>query len=532
MCKCMRGISPFALIVGVSCCVSVAAWAEEGSINQAVARCEALASVDFSGIQDAPTQILATRSAQAADQVPAYCEIEGYVAPQVGFELRLPMSQWNGKFLHVGCGGSCGMIAGTACENSVRRGYACIAGDMGHKGAFSDSLWSYNNLQAEFDFGVRATHVTALAGKAIAAYFYGQALGPAYFAGCSNGGLQAMTEAQRFPWDFAGIIAGAPGLNETGYYLDMLWDVMALTGKKGKSLLTPADLQFVHETVIAQCDMGDGIKDGIIGDPRDCKFQPATLICKSGQKLRCLTVEQAEAVQKIYDGPVTSDGRRIAPGGASVGSELNWIDAFIGQKGNLPWYTMQGIGDMFRYRAFWPDPAPTWEPANFNFDRDYKRLGMMESLYTGANPDLRKFKAAGGKLIMYQGWSDPLSLPLETIDYFDTMERTMGGHAVALDFARLFMVPGMNHCSGGEGPFAIDYLSYLEAWVEKGRPPDAMIGAHVAGLRGSEAYALKFPLDSSISIAGRRPIYPYPAKTMYKGSGDARQAENWKAVEP
>jgi hypothetical protein len=509
---------------------AVPARAQGKPIASSSARCAALKGVNFANVPDAPTEILVAKLVDAAGDEPAYCDVQGYVAPQVGFELLLPASQWNNKFLYAGCGAACGVIVSSACENPLRRGYACIVADMGHKGDYSSSLWSYHNLQAEFDFGIRATHVTALAGKAITSQYYGHALSESYFTGCSNGGLQAMTEAQRFPFDFDGIIAGAPGISETNYYMDMLWNLRALQGKESKPVLTAADLRFVHEAVLAKCDMDDGAKDGIVGNPKVCQFSPAELVCKPGQQSKCLSAPQAEAVDRIYKGPMTSRGINVTPGGASIGSELTWIYWFLGEDGAEPSYTMENVSDMFRYRAFVPDPGPTWNAADFDFDRDYKRLGMMESLYYGTNPDLRKYKAAGGKLIVYQGWEDPLAVPKETIDYYETVEKTMGGQSATQEFARLFMVPGMDHCTGGRGAFAIDYLTYLENWVEKGHAPDVMVGAHVAGLKGREATRLKMPLPANTAIDFTRPVYPYPVAAKYSGSGDVTKAESWTSA--
>jgi Tannase and feruloyl esterase len=336
-----------------------------------------------------------------------------------------------------------------------------------------------------------------------------------------------MTEAQRSPLDFDGIIAGGPGISETSYYLDMLWDLRALQGNSHKPILYPSDLRFVHKAVLQQCDLDDGANDGVVGNPKKCHFSPASLVCKPGQKSRCLTASQAEAVQKVYDGPLTSLGKNTTPGGASVGSELTWTEWFYGQDGREPFYTMESVADMFRYRAFVPDPGPAWKLSDFDFDRDPKRLGMMEALYFGTNPDLRKFKAAGGKLIIYQGWEDPLAIPDETIDYYSTVEKTMGGQAATQEFARLFMVPGMDHCTGSRGAFAIDYLTYLEDWVEKGRAPDMMVGAHVKRLTWVEAFQLRMPLAPGTPIDFTRPVFPYPVAAKYSGSGDVTHAQSW-----
>jgi len=282
--------------------------------------------------------------------------------------------------------------------------------------------------------------------------------------------------------------------------------------------------------------MDDGVKDGVIGDPVHCKFDPTILLCQAGQHADCLTGDKVEAVKKVYSGPMTSQGKSIYTGGPLPGSELNWITdevsaAYIYGDRVAPWST-----EYFRYVGFMPAPGPSWKASDFDFDRDYKRLRTMESVFGAAdNPDLRKFRDAGGKLIIYQGGQDQSDIPPDAIDYYETVERTMGGRAVTQNFFRLYVVPGMNHCTGGEGAFAIDYLSYIEAWVERGEVPDKMIGAHV-----DESYfvehgspgRLKFPLDTSVPVTFTRPIYPFPWRAKYKGKGNPNLADNFKAVAP
>ena len=475
-----------------------------------VQQCEALGSTDFSRIQDAPTQITEAKLIERKDDLPAYCQVKGYVTPQVGFEIRLPVNNWNGKFMETGCAGSCGVIAiNWLCPDPLRKGYACITTDMGHEDPSGGGLWAYNNPQAEIDWGFRATHVTALAGKAISEQYYKRTPSRSYFIGCSTGGRQGMVEAQRFPWDFDGIIVGAPASDQSGTIMVRLWAALAMRDENGKSILSQADLQLVHNAVVARCDMNDGVKDGLIGDPRACKFDPKELVCRGNSKDGCLSNEQASAVEKIYTGPLTSNGNQIYADGALMrGAELTFGGYY--ESGRFSSFDV----DFLRFMAFVPDPGANWQPSDLNFDRDYKRFGMMESLYAGNNPDLRRFKAAGGKIILYHGWSDagPGGIPpLKTVDYYETVEKTMGGPAATQDFLRLFMIPGMGHCGGGEGALEIDYLSYLEAWVEKDHAPDAMIGKH---LDEEHPKNIKFT----------RPVYPYPLRAKYKGEGDPNDA--------
>jgi Tannase and feruloyl esterase len=497
--------------------------AHAATSDTAEAQCKGLPSADFSGVQDAPTQLTGSKVIEAAAGAPAYCQVQGYVSPQVGFELRLPIEGWNGKFMEVGCGGFCGDLDFIfLCDNPLQRGYACIVTDMGHKSTKLDGKWAYNNLQVQVDYGFRATHVTVLAGKAITERYYGKAPSKSYYLGCSCGGRQGLVEAQQFPWDFDGIIVGAPAINFGGVFMDMHWKARAVTDKNGNPLFSIADIKLVHAAAVAKCDKDDGVKDGLIGDPRTCKFDPTDLLCKAGARTGCLSAEQVAAVKKFYSGPVTSTGERTFPGGSMPGTEAG----LFGINGYQTIFASFSR-EFFQYMGFVPAPGPTWKSSDFDFDRDYKRLGMLESLWASTNPDLRKFKAAGGKLILWQGWADGAVSPLSTIDYYETVERTMGGAAAIRDFFRLFMMPGVDHCWGGEGASVVDFLSYMEAWVEKGQAPDMMLSAHVK--TGTDV--INWPADSA-SIAFTRPAYPYPLQAKYKGSGDPNKAENFAPAKP
>ena len=490
----------------------------------AAEKCQALAGADFSGILDAPTQVLAAKPVAAAGDMPAYCDVQGYIQPQIGIQLRLP-ANWNGKFLKYGCGGFCGAMFTAACDAPLRKGYACIVSDMGHKSTALDAKWAYNNLQAEVDFAYRATHVNAIAGKAITAAFYGKAPSRAIYMGCSTGGRQGLVEAQRFPYDFDGIVAGAPVIDETGDGMALLWNVVATLGKDGRSILGVDDLRLVNKAAIASCDADDGVKDGLIGDPRSCRFDPAALACKGAKGADCLTREQADAVRKIYGGPVNAKGMKLYPSGALPGSELNWIDNYVAKDGGPSTY-YKFMGDLFGYMSFMPDPGPGWKITDFDFEKDSKRIAMMEALYSGSNPDLRKFKANGGKMISYQGWADQSVLPLNVIDYYETATKTMGGRAAIEDFYRLFMVPGMNHCTGGAGAYAIDYLDAIEKWVEQGQAPDRLLSVHPKA-----DGPVRFPVAAA-DTAFSRPVYPYPAYPRYAGRGDQNDAANYPRTEP
>lgn len=421
-----------AALVFILNAISGSAMGGEALASGGTANCSDLAAADFSGVPDAPTQIIAA-DAQGDGDVPAYCRVQGYVTPNVGFELRLPATNWNGKFFQAGCGGWCGSaLAGynsRACDDPLRRGYACLQSDQGHKSTIIDGKWAYNNVQAEIDWSYRSIHVSSIAGKAIAEHFYSQAPKRSYLMGCSGGGRVGLIEAQRFPWDFDGIAVGAPGSNLSGAAMFGLWMNLSLRDKEGKFLLSADDIRRLHDAVLAKCDMDDGVRDGLVGNPAACTFSPSELSCKGSGQSGCLTPVQVEAIRKIYNGPANSKGEALYTGGQVPGSELTWISEYMTYVG--PYVT----DDYFRYMAFVPDAGPTWQRTAFDWDRDYKRFGMTDQIYTAENPDMRKFKAAGGKLIGYQGWTDASgAAPRNWIDIYETAERTMGGRAATQDF--------------------------------------------------------------------------------------------------
>lgn len=528
----------FAVIVTSVCCLLLAGRLARADGTDA-ARCQAIHRIDVSRVIDAPSVIDEAKPVEGTNDAPAYCQISGYVAPTFGFLIRLPRDHWNGKLVEIGCGGLCGSTDHIGkCDDPLSRGYACVVSDGGHHSRSSDANWAYNNVSAIIDYLVGASHVTALIAKTIVEDYYREAPKKSYFMGCSAGGEQAMMEAQRFPWDFDGIVAGQP-TSETLDDMSLLWGNRILMGKGREPILNYADLQILHAAVVAKCDINDGIRDGLIGDPRTCDFDPSTLLCSSTKKTACLTSKQIEVARNLYAGPTTSRGKSISQSGAMRGSELTWLQVY-GGSAEEALGTYHFAGEPFRYYTFQPSPGPSWKPEDFDFDRDYKRMGMAEGLISAINPDLRQFKAAGAKLLAYAGWSDALGLPMSAVDYYETAEKTMGGQAQTQDFFRLFMIPGMNHCTLGEGAFAVDYLSYLDAWVEKGQKPDKLIGSHVRldglDLKTSGASAdiqrrLRFPLDRE-AVQFTRPIYPYPTLTQFSGHGDPNDAANFTAVDP
>jgi len=490
-----------------------------------VEQCKALASADFGQLQEAPTRITSAVPIDAKAGVPAHCKVEGYVAPQIGIELRLPLTSWNGKVLTQGCGAMCGeMLGSSGCVEAASRGYACVTTDMGHKGLPYDGKWAYNNPQAEIDFGHRATHVATLAAKAISSAFYSASPKYSYFRGCSTGGRQALVAAQRYPYDFDGIIGGAPVLYQSmGPPLQLFWGTSVNFDKAGNPILDAKKLPLIARAAMSACDANDGVKDGVIDRPLQCNFDPAKLKCSGSNGDDCLTQAEVAVVQKTYAGPTTSKGVRLMPSGQLPGSELSWA-GYIENGKAAPNY---GFGsEVLRYLAFDIDPGPSFDVTKFDWDRDPQRMSL--STMSAGNPDLTLFKQAGGKLILFHGMADPAIFYTTTTEYYDLATQTMGGPKSMSEFARLYAMPGMYHCRSGTGTNYADMLGALDAWVEGGKAPDAITGYHIE-------QETKGPADPPVafdpaSATFSRPIYPYPDFAAYDGSGDWKDAKNFKRV--
>jgi len=498
-----------------------------------VDQCTALAGQRLA-LRDAATRIDAAAVAPGGDGVPSFCEVTATIAPGIGIVLRLPATDWNGKFVEVGRGGYCRPVVMTECDNPLRKGFACIISDQGHKTAGSDDVWAADNLQAKVDCGFRGNHVAAVAGKAITQAYYRRALRHAYFIGCSTGGRMAMVEAQRFPHDFDGIVAGAPPVAKFYNGIALSWNALAALDPAGRPLLTADDLRLVHAAVLAKCDALDGLKDGIVGAALACRFDPAVVQCaprqasaSGGAVGACLTPAKVAAVRRIYAGPHDSAGRQLYDGAPLPGSELNWIGAYL-PAGDQPSIILASMTEMFRYLQQ-PARGPDWSLSRLDWDSVSADVDLAEAYNGASNPDLSRFKAAGGRLILYHGLADQLIMPNSTIDYYRAVTRTMGGAAQTRDFARLFLVPGLGHCSGGDGATVIDPLAALDDWVEHRRAPDKLVGAHLRQPPANPYALVRLPLDPG-DVAFTRPAYAYPATTRYAGHGDPAVATSFVAA--
>lgn len=481
--------------------------------------CDRLARTDFTSTLDAAFTVTAADIVSAGIDRP-YCRVEGYVAPEITFEIRLPLAGWNHGFVLVGSGAWATEKFLFLCKAPLRRGYACIAGDAGHQSG--KGLWLRANPQARIDWGYRATHVTTLAGKALVQAFYGEPPRLSLMIGTSTGGYQALVEAQRFPWDFAGIVAVAPDIDEADLAMRTEWARRNLIDHAGHPVFTAHSLAVLHQAAVAACDRSDNLRDGVIGDALACRFDPRTIVCTAGANTDCLTPGQATAAARIYAGPTTSTGERLSAGGPLPGSELNW-----------PEIVDDTFPDEFFRSALGDTPGDGFSASQFDFDRDYKRLGLAGTAID-SNPDLRRFQQAGGKLLLVQGANDATEQPPVVVDYYRMVERIAGGEKAAREFARLFIVPGMNHSSGGDGAFAIDYLLAIERWAGTGEAPALLVAAHVpewkAGYSGMVA-GLTAPTPGQ-SVSFTRPIYAYPIIARYTGRGDPDDWRSFKSTDP
>ncbi|MEH3145111.1 MAG: tannase/feruloyl esterase family alpha/beta hydrolase [Methylobacterium frigidaeris] len=498
--------------------------------------CAALA-----GTRIEATNLLSAAEVPASGDLPAHCRVLGFVRPAINFELRLPLEGWNGKLYATGCGGFCGTLDSdrpgftNAMNHGLRRRYAAVTMDSGHWGAgAADGRWAAGDLVARMDWGQRAVTETARVAKVLVKGFYGSPQRKAYFAGCSTGGRMAAMEALKFPGDFDGIIAGAPALDYTGLVATAFASVaQANAGPEGRPILSGAKVRRIAEAVTAACAAPEDRRFGLVADPRRCRFDPASLRCPAGDGAECLTEAEAGVLERWYAGPRDKGGRALYPGGIPYGSEVHWPRWLTGL-GNAPAVLPLFARDFLRYMAFWPAAGPAYRVADYDLDADPPRLAPQAETYNAATydpatgtvrlaGDLSAFRRAGGKLILYHGWADPLVTPAMTVAFHDALTAQAGGAAALGQTARLFMVPGMDHCGiGTEGPgisdTGIDPLTALERWVEAGEAPDRLVATKTDGPNGPVLWS--------------RPVCPYPGVARYDGGGDPARAESFACVAP
>lgn len=502
-------------------------------------QCERLSSITLTNTtvavaESIPAGAFTSPDGDALDKVPAFCRVAGVMKPTgdsyIRFEAWLPASGWNGKFLGVGNGGFAGAIDYRTMGGNLGRGYATAATDTGHEAESSDATWAFKHPEKVADFGYRAIHETAENAKKIVAEFYGRPAEHSYFDSCSNGGREALMEAQRFPEDFDGILAGAPAYFWTNLLSGGVVAAQEIYGNPA-AYISSFKIAAISAAVLKACDAQDGVKDGIISDPARCRFDPAVLLCKGADSRKCLTAPQVAVLKKLYAGaqgaPRDQPFHGYLPGGESgSGGWGLWI---LGSAPGLS-YGAGFVNNYFRYVVF-DDPA--WNVLTADKDAALRAADRKTaSALNATDPDLRRFAARGGKLILYHGWNDPAISPLYTTAYRDSVVSAMGAQKTD-SFLRLYMVPGMQHCLGGPGPSFFGQLgtttakgpshgiyTALEEWVERGAPP-------------VEVVATKYVDGSSAKgVAMTRPLCPYPQIAKYKGAGDTNDSTNFACEAP
>jgi feruloyl esterase len=441
-------------------------------------------------------------SSQGIDVRTPFCRVVASVTPtadsNIAVEIWLPGRDWNGKLQAVGNGAFNGTISYGSMAAALHRGYATASTDTGHTGG--GARWALGHPEKIVDFGWRAVHETTVLAKQAVAAYYGNGPRYAYWNGCSAGGRQALQEAQRFADDFDGIVAGAPGFDWTGRAAQALRIARLLEADASARLDTTAR-QLLHDRVLAECDGLDGVNDGLLEDPRTCTMDPAVLQCRADQAAACLTPLQVATAREIYASPVNRRTGRPVPG-LERGSERGWTD--------LGWTaSARATGlDQFRFIVF---RDPDWTVSRFDFDSDLPRAEEADGNTINAlNPDLSAFLARGGKMIQYHGWNDPQIAPGASPQFYDRVVDRIGRERVRTSY-RLFMVPGMGHCGGGDGPNTFDMLSALESWVERSQVPERIIASHIA----------------NGVVRRTRPLCPYPQVASYKGSGSVDDASSF-----
>jgi feruloyl esterase len=443
------------------------------------------------------------QQAPAALTVPAFCRVAAILRPTSDSEIEMEVwmpANWNGKFQFVGGGGWAGIISYPAMATALQEGYATASTDTGHKGG--NASFAIGHPEKVVDFAYRAVHESTVKAKAFITAHYDRGPRLSYWNGCSTGGRQGLMSAQRYPEDFDGIVAGAPANYQTHLHV---WDLgVSVPVLKDPSAAVPAaKAALLNKAVIQACDAQDKVKDDLLNDPRTCRFDPSVLLCKAGDAENCLTAPQLEAVRRMYAPAKTKTGELIFPG-KEPGSETTW-NVIAG--GTAP----PGVS-MGSFHAAYDNLQ--WDWRTFDVDRDVKFLDEKVGFINAVNPDLSAFKARGGKLILYHGWNDTAISPANTINYYSSVLSKMGARQD--NWMRLFMAPGMGHCSGGPGPNQVNFMGALERWRESGVAPDQLTASHVTNNR----------------VDMTRPLCPYPQVAEYKGTGSTNDAANFVCKAP
>ena len=426
--------------------------------------------------------------------------LHGIIGRTIHFELLLPEG-WNQRFVMGGGGGLVGSVQ-NAARHYANQGYATVGTDTGHQAGGTDGSWALNNMEALVNFGHLAVHRTAEVAKALIRAYYGQGPAKSYFYGCSRGGGQALMEAQRYPEDFDGVVSGAPAFDWTGIAamgVHMAQTLYPDPDHLNQTWLGREDLEHLYEGIMEQVDAQDGLKDGIINDPTEVTFDLS--------QVPGLSNAQRTLIEAIYQGPIRG-GRSLYPGfplGAEAGDGgwYHWITGPVPGAVSLSYAFSTQIMKYFLFND------PDWDYASYDFSNWEKDSELAGSVLNAVNPNLKAFSSRGGKLILWHGWSDAALPAQATLDYY---QQVLAFDPKAMDYARLFMIPGCYHCGGGPGISQVDWLAVLVDWVEEGKAPDRIVAHKNA---------------TSDLPEQTRPLYPYPDRAQYDGQGDASQASSF-----
>lgn len=439
--------------------------------------------------------------------LPAFCRVAATIRPtsdsNIKMEAWLPASGWNGKFLAVGNGCWAGSISYSAMAAALVKGFATASTDTGHTGGSGSFALGHPEKLA--DYAGRGIHEMTVKAKAIADAFYGTGPKFSYFQGCSTGGRQGYTEAQRYPTDYDGIVVGSAANPRSTLALWQTW-VGVISMKDPANNIPVSKLPMIHAAVLNACDAKDGLKDGLIDDPRKCNFDPKVLLCRNGDGPSCLTEAQVQTATRLLT-PIR-DSRSGVEYSASLlpGSEILWAPDVTG---NTP---RSSATDHFKYVVF---KDPNWDWRTLNPDTDAPKAAETESHINATDPHIQPF-LSHGKLLVSQGWADQNIPPEFAINYWDSVVKTLGGAGKIYGSYRLFMAPGMGVCGGGDGPNTFDMLGTMQEWVENKKAPDQVIASH----------STKGMVDRT------RPLCPYPEVAKYRGSGSIDEAANFTCQMP
>jgi hypothetical protein len=456
-------------------------------------------------------EITLAREVPESAELPGYCLVEGILPTEknsLRFRLGLPR-KWNGMFLFEGAGGMVGLLV--PIDGGLRRGYAVTTTDTGHTGTPVDVAWALNSMPKKLDWAFRAVHVTTVVAKSLVQSYYGKSIRHSFIEGGSNGGRQGLMEAQRYPDDYDGVIAGAPAMAPTVTLLGWIWDQQVLRASPAK--LTVEDLALVGKATRAQCDALDDLADQLIEDPRRCEIPFAKLMCDKHTGIQCLSAEKVNALKKLWDKPTLDDGQRLFAeqhGYEDDESVWNW---YIGFAGGEP---RQAAGLEILRNMFLDDPHR--ELASFDVQHDGAAVvRQWSSVFDATNPNITPFLRRGAKLLLWQGWADAAIPALYTIDYYQRAMSVSQQLGFVQDFdrsVRLFMVPAMSHGPGiGPWPMPDQLLQAMETWTESGVPPDSIVVQQ---------------RDAAGQIARSRPLCAYPLVAHYVGSGSIDKAESFR----